>query len=286
MRLGVIGWPIAHSRSPAMQSAALSALGLPWTYEAHAVAPPDLAHFLATATFRGLNVTIPHKEAAYHLCEPDALARQVGAVNTLLFDGKRPRGFNTDVHGFQTWATEERAIVPGGTALLLGSGGAARAVALALHAQMRLTILSRTPRPFTLGDITIPTASYESLATLSAHAELLIDATPRGLDPLRATTRPHASSTARDGPRPRRRPRNAAHPRRASARPPRLDRHGDAAPPRRPRPRAVDEPTRADRSHARCAPRLALTGRGARSSSAAAPKTAAHDDDAVVASSG
>ncbi len=183
MRLGVIGWPIAHSRSPAMQSAALSALGLPWTYEAHAVAPPDLAHFLATATFRGLNVTIPHKEAAYHLCDPDALARQVGAVNTLLFDGKRPRGFNTDVHGFQTWATEERAIVPGGTALLLGSGGAARAVALALHAQMRLTILSRTPRPFTLGNITIPTASYESLATLSAHADLLIDATPRGLDP-------------------------------------------------------------------------------------------------------
>ena len=183
MRLGVIGWPIAHSRSPAMHSAALRALGLPWTYEAIPVAPDELARFLSSGGFHGLNVTIPHKEAAFALCEPDELARKVGAVNTLVFaDGARPRGFNTDVHGFDAWAAEEAAITPGGSALLLGSGGAARAVALALGSQMRVTIVSRTPRPFTLGAVSIPTAPYESLATLSADADLLVDATPRGLD--------------------------------------------------------------------------------------------------------
>jgi shikimate dehydrogenase len=183
MRLGVIGWPIAHSRSPAMHAAALAALGIAGTYEAIPVEPRDLAQFLATKSYRGLNVTIPHKESAFALCDPDELATQVGAVNTLLFDGAaRPRGFNTDVHGFATWAAEEDAMAANGTAILLGSGGAARAVALALHDKMQLTIITRSPRTFTLASHTIPTAPYESLAALSARADLLVDATPRGLD--------------------------------------------------------------------------------------------------------
>ena len=199
MRLGVIGWPIAHSRSPAMHTAALAALDIAGSYAAIPVEPAHHADFLRAANYRGLNVTIPHKEAAFALCDPDALATQVGAVNTLLFDGDtRPRGFNTDVHGFTTWATEEQAITPNGTAILLGSGGAARAVALALHDKMRLTIVTRSPRAFTLAGHTIPTAPYESFAALSAHADLLVDATPRGLDasaalPDLAQLPPHAT---------------------------------------------------------------------------------------------
>jgi shikimate dehydrogenase len=185
-RLGVIGWPISHSRSPAMQSAALRALSLDWEYAAHAVAPADLAAFLANARaagFRGLNVTIPHKESAFALCHPDALATQVGAVNTLVFEESITRGYNTDVHGFLTWATELSALVPNGSALILGSGGAARAVASALHPTMRTTIISRAPRRFSLAGHDFPVAPYESLATLLPQADLLIDTTPRGLDP-------------------------------------------------------------------------------------------------------
>jgi shikimate dehydrogenase len=187
--LGVVGWPIAHTRSPAMQNAALRSLGLDLVYLPFAVRPGELAQALAGARalgLRGLNVTIPHKEAALALCEPDAIAREVGAVNTLSFDDDAVRGTNTDVHGFRMLMAEA-GCKPGGSAVILGAGGAARAVVAALRTtgHRQLTIVSRRGAPLTVGGVQVSGLAWESssLAARLAHADVLIDATPRGLDP-------------------------------------------------------------------------------------------------------
>jgi shikimate dehydrogenase len=136
MRLGVCGWPVAHSRSPQMHNAALAELGLhTWRYQKLPL-PPDLfeptVRALPKAGFRGVNVTIPHKEAALRLADKATeTAQRIGAANTLTFE---PDGTihadNTDATGFltslKTSAYEK-------TALVLGSGGSARAVLYALQ---------------------------------------------------------------------------------------------------------------------------------------------------------
>jgi shikimate dehydrogenase len=135
-RLGVLGWPVDHSRSPAMQNAALAATGLDgeYAYERVAVAPGELAVTLprlAHAGFHGVNVTIPHKEEALALAtEASPAARAIGAANTLTFgpDGAI-RAENTDAPGLLDALGEP---VPR-TALVLGAGGSARAVAYALR---------------------------------------------------------------------------------------------------------------------------------------------------------
>ncbi|MGZ3440555.1 MAG: shikimate dehydrogenase family protein [Polyangia bacterium] len=187
MKLGVIGWPVAHSKSPAMQTAALQALGLEGEYVAQAVAPDELALFVEHAAahgFRGVNVTIPHKEAALKLCAPDELAARVGAVNTLLFEGGATKGYNTDVYGFEQLAKEAGAPLDGGVIVLLGAGGAARAVAHAVHGLGKIAIVARTPRSFVVDGVamTVTPWSDDLLAKLLARADVLVDATPRGLD--------------------------------------------------------------------------------------------------------
>jgi shikimate dehydrogenase len=135
-RLGVLGWPVDHSRSPAMQNAALAATGLAgeYAYARVAVAPDELAARLprlAHAGFHGVNVTIPHKEEALALAtEASPAARAIGAANTLTFgpDGAI-RAENTDAPGLLDALGEP---VPR-TALVLGAGGSARAVAYALR---------------------------------------------------------------------------------------------------------------------------------------------------------
>jgi shikimate dehydrogenase len=134
-RLAVLGQPISHSRSPAMQSAALAALGLggEWTYEAIEVAPPDFearVRAMPGAGFAGANVTVPHKVAALGLAdEASDAARAIGAANTLTFAGGRIAAENTDATGFLAALGEPAA---GRRALVLGAGGAARAVGWAL----------------------------------------------------------------------------------------------------------------------------------------------------------
>ena len=187
MKLGVIGWPVAHSKSPPMHTAALQALGLDGEYVAQAVAPDELALFIEHAAahgFAGVNVTIPHKEAALKLCAPDELAARVGAVNTLVFDGAAARGYNTDVHGFLELAKEAGAPLDGGVIVLLGAGGAARAVAHAVHGHGKLAIVSRTQRSFVVDGVamTVSPWSDDLVAKLLARADVLVDATPRGLD--------------------------------------------------------------------------------------------------------
>ena len=186
MKLAIIGWPIGHSKSPPMQTAALAALGIEGEYTAHAVAPDELAQFVEHAPskgFRGVNVTIPHKEAALKLCTPDELAARVGAVNTLVFEGGKVAGYNTDVHGFLEMARELGAPLDG-TVVMLGAGGGARAVAHAVHGKGKLAIVARTPRDFRVDDVAMTVTPWndEVLAKLLPRADVLVDATPRGLD--------------------------------------------------------------------------------------------------------
>jgi shikimate dehydrogenase len=148
--LGVAGWPVAHSRSPAMHNAALAAAGLDnWRYLKLPLPPERFAETvraLPAAGFRGINVTIPHKLAALELAdEATPTATAVGAANTLTFE---PSGAihadNTDVRGL----LEALPVDPAGmTALVLGAGGAARAAVHALRTAGAADVMvwNRTP---------------------------------------------------------------------------------------------------------------------------------------------
>jgi shikimate dehydrogenase len=133
----LIGWPAAHSRSPIIHKYWLKTLGIPGDYRIEAVKPEMLASFLGELRARGYvgaNVTMPHKEQALTLAQGDARARAVGAANTLWFDGGVLRATNTDVEGF---VGNLDASAPGwdrasGDALVLGAGGASRAVLFGL----------------------------------------------------------------------------------------------------------------------------------------------------------
>jgi shikimate dehydrogenase len=134
-RLGVLGWPVAHSRSPAIQNAALAAAGLEsWRYQL-LPAPPallgELVGALPAAGFGGVNVTIPHKQVALALATaPTERAREIGAANTLTFEaGDEIVADNTDAPALLAALPFPAA---GRTALVLGAGGSARAVVWAL----------------------------------------------------------------------------------------------------------------------------------------------------------
>jgi shikimate dehydrogenase len=147
----VVGHPIAHSRSPKIHGHWLGRYGIGGSYEAIDVAPDDIATFLASLRERGLtggNVTIPHKEAAFAaVARRDAAAELIGAVNTLWFENGDLVGGNTDAHGFAANLDE---FAPGwtdnGPAVVLGAGGAARAVvhALKLRDVSDIRIVNRT----------------------------------------------------------------------------------------------------------------------------------------------
>jgi shikimate dehydrogenase len=135
-RLGVLGWPVAHSRSPAMHNAALAALGMQeWRYQRLPVPPAlfaETARSLRQSGFVGANVTIPHKQAALALAgEVSETAKAIGAANTLTFaaDGTIAAE-NTDAPGLLAALGESPH---GMRALVLGAGGSARAAAWALR---------------------------------------------------------------------------------------------------------------------------------------------------------
>ena len=182
-RLGVLGWPVGHSRSPVMQNAALQAVGLTgWRYQLLPV-PPELfaetVRGLAAAGFRGANVTIPHKTAALEAAD-DATprARAIGAANTLLFDAAgRIEADNTD-------APALIAALPfpiaGRTALVLGAGGSARAAVWALldAGASDVRVWNRTPERAQL-----LCAELGGRAVGTAQpADVLVHCTSSGLD--------------------------------------------------------------------------------------------------------
>ena len=148
--LGIIGDPVSHSRSPAVHNAAFRALGLDMVYVPLPVAAGDLGaavQGIRALGMCGANVTVPYKGDVVPLVDwLDADARAADAVNTLVMDGGRLRGYNTDIAGVRE-AVLDAASVPleGSAALVFGAGGAARAVAVALaRLGMDLTIVNRT----------------------------------------------------------------------------------------------------------------------------------------------
>jgi shikimate dehydrogenase len=146
-RACVIGWPVEHSRSPRLHNFWLGRYGIDGSYGKLAVPPEgltDAVRGLVAEGYAGANVTIPHKEAVLALCDSlDDSARRAGAANTLVFDGGEVRGSNTDGAGFLANVADQGGL-PTGPALILGAGGAARAIAAALlGAGMEVTIANR-----------------------------------------------------------------------------------------------------------------------------------------------
>jgi len=182
-RLGVLGWPVAHSRSPAMQNAALEHLGLhEWRYQRLPVPPAlfaDTTRALPDAGFLGANVTIPHKQAALALADDASeTAGAIGAANTLTFaaDGSIAAE-NTDAPGL----VAALDIDPRGhTALVLGAGGSARAAVWALlqAGAAEVSVYNRTPEraralAHELGARAVPAPG---------PADVLVNCTAVGLD--------------------------------------------------------------------------------------------------------
>lgn len=146
-KVGVVGWPIDHSLSPIMHNAAFKALGMhDWFYDKMAV-PPDIASHAIKEPKRhgyiGLNVTVPFKEKALTLTNPDEIARAVGAVNTI--DFRDDTGTNTDVDGFIDDLKAHDVTLSNQRALVLGAGGAARAAVYGLWREgTQVVVVNRT----------------------------------------------------------------------------------------------------------------------------------------------
>lgn len=147
---GVIGWPVAHSRSPLMHNWWLAQCGVNGAYVPLPVVPGQFdtaVRGLQAAGFRGVNVTIPHKESAYRIVDRlHRSAQRSGSVNTLVFasDG-RIEGYSTDGDGFVANVEAHGVAVKGGSTLLLGAGGAARAIAASLLDRgVRVVVANRT----------------------------------------------------------------------------------------------------------------------------------------------
>jgi shikimate dehydrogenase len=181
---GVLGDPVAHSRSPAMHDAAFAVLGLPHRYFAFHVPPAALPAALAGARalgLGGLNLTVPHKQAAVALVDVLAPeAARIGAINTVCREGARLVGRNTDGVGFLAGLRE----LPGSgptTAVVLGSGGAARAVVDALVHEARAEVVWVGRDPAALPSGPWRPASYQALPQLLAGADLLVNATTVGM---------------------------------------------------------------------------------------------------------
>jgi len=146
---GIAGWPVAHSRSPRLHGFWLQQYGINGAYVPLAIEP---AHFpaavvgLMRAGFAGINCTIPHKMAAFAVCDDvDESALRAGAVNTLVFADGRIRGSNTDGWGFLRNLRAHGVDPAKGPALLLGAGGSTRAIAaVLLDLGVRVTVANRT----------------------------------------------------------------------------------------------------------------------------------------------
>ncbi len=134
--LGIIGDPIEHSMSPVIQNAALREAGADYVYLAFRVKREALAQAIdgvRALNIAGLNVTIPHKVAVMQFLDRlDPLAEMIGSVNTIVNDGGILTGYNTDASGFLRPLLERRIEPKGRKAVILGAGGAARAISFVL----------------------------------------------------------------------------------------------------------------------------------------------------------
>jgi shikimate dehydrogenase len=187
----LIGWPAAHSRSPLIHHYWLRTLGIAGGYSIEAVPPEGFADFLLRLSARGFvgaNVTRPHKERALALSLPDARARAVGAANTLWYEDGELRSTNTDVEGFignldasaPGWDNIEEALV-------VGAGGAARAVVFGLLERgiARVHLANRTfERAQALADQfgeRVHPIPWQEMAGVLPRAQLLVNTTSLGM---------------------------------------------------------------------------------------------------------
>jgi len=201
--VGVIGWPIGHTLSPRIHNAAFAAAGLDYIYLPLPVRPADLAVAvagLAAAGFVGLNVTVPHKIAIIPLLDRlDPGAERVGAVNTVVFAGGRSTGYNTDLPGFVNSLAAENVAIGGRRAVLLGAGGAARAVVWALldAGAAAIAVGARDGAKAAAFAASFPAGAVIGLDWLSpafaaalAAGDLIINCTPLGMVPRSGETPP------------------------------------------------------------------------------------------------
>lgn len=191
-RACVMGHPVAHSRSPMIHGYWLKTLGIAGAYELKDLTPEEFPGFLTNLAAHGYvggNVTVPHKEAAYRLVDDrDEAAEAVGAVNTVWLEKGRLRGGNSDTHGFVA-NLDDRAPgwdVPGGTAVILGAGGAARSAAYALMRRgLRVALANRTlQRAADLAAHYGPPVrahGWDAVPRLLPEADLLVNCTSLGM---------------------------------------------------------------------------------------------------------
>jgi shikimate dehydrogenase len=208
--VGLIGWPVEHSLSPLMHNAAFDALGLNWRYVPLPVPPGQVEvaiRGLAALGFCGANVTVPHKQAVMPVLDSiSPNARALGAVNTLLLERDAGgellsvQGYNTDDAGFVSALRQHFPPLggtKGGDAVVVGAGGAARAVVFGLlgAGSGQITVLNRSPRrareltadlarsPACAARLRALPLTPETLIESARAASLLVNATPVGMWP-------------------------------------------------------------------------------------------------------
>ena len=196
----LLGFPAHHSMGPAIHNAAFDKLALPLVYVAHDVAPTDLAAAIAGARafgYRGLSITMPHKVAALDLVdEVDATARAIGCINTVVNDNGHLVGYNSDGQGALDALARAGISIRGRRVLVLGSGGAARAVAMtvALHGKAaelailgvvedELVRLGRDIAEKSGTEACTQKLDDSALAVAVGRADVLLHCTPVGMTP-------------------------------------------------------------------------------------------------------
>lgn len=185
IKLGLVGEKLSHSQSPQIHEEIMKQRGIDGTYELLEFSKDTFARdftALKDSSYRGVNITIPYKESVIPLLDDiSKQAKYIGAVNTVLFQDGRAKGFNTDYNGFVSLLDHNQITVKGKGAVILGSGGVAKAVVKALLdlGIYDLTIVSRGKQNFH-GNYTV---SYEFFKEERVKSDLLINCTPVGMYP-------------------------------------------------------------------------------------------------------
>lgn len=193
----VIGNPIGHSLSPAIHNAAFAALGLDFVYLAFPVEDVKgmLAGMRAVENFRGLSVTIPHKtEVMKYVDEIDDVDRSIGSINTVIHENGKLIGLGTDGTGALKALLDNGVEVDGKNVLMLGAGGASRAIAFTLARKTRLAELAilDVNEPLLQGlkadllagtDAVIKTGAMTEIAAAMESADIIVNCTPVGMHP-------------------------------------------------------------------------------------------------------